>query len=52
MSLLNLVAILLLSPIAFKVMKDYLDQLKRHEEPTFDRSKFPELEGHVAEDVW
>lgn len=52
MALLNLVAILLLSPIAFKVMKDYLQQLKGHKEPTFDKSKFPELEGHIAEDVW
>ncbi len=52
MSLLNLVAILLLSPIAFKVMKDYLDQLKGHKEPTFDKSKFPELEGHLDPDVW
>jgi AGCS family alanine or glycine:cation symporter len=52
MALLNLVAILLLSPIAFKVMKDYLDQLKGDQEPTFDKSKFPELEGKIAEDVW
>jgi len=52
MALTNLVAILLLSPVAFKVMRDYVDQLGRGVEPVFDPAKFPELEGSIECDVW
>jgi AGCS family alanine or glycine:cation symporter len=52
MALVNLVAILLLSPTAIKVMRDYTDQLGRGVEPVFDRKKFPELEGKIENDVW
>jgi len=52
MALLNLAAILLLSPIAIKVMRDYTDQLGRGVVPVFEREKFPELEGRVDPDVW
>ncbi len=52
MALLNLVAILLLSPLALRVLKDYLQQLRQGREPQFDRKTFPDLEGRVGEDVW
>jgi alanine or glycine:cation symporter, AGCS family len=44
MALINIVALLLLSKLAFKVIKDYETQLKAGKTPEFDRSKFPELE--------
>ncbi|EAS44949.1 alanine:cation symporter family protein [Photobacterium profundum] len=44
MALINIVALLLLSKLAFKVIKDYETQLKAGKIPEFDRSKFPELE--------
>lgn len=44
MALINIVALLLLSKLAFKVIKDYETQLKAGKVPEFDRSKFPELE--------
>jgi AGCS family alanine or glycine:cation symporter len=52
MALVNLAAILLLSPLAVKVMRDYTDQLRRGEEPVFDPKKFPELDGRLERDVW
>lgn len=52
MAVLNLVAVVLLSGLAFKVMRDYLEQLARREEPRFDPAKFPELKGRLAPDVW
>jgi len=52
MALTNLVAIVLLSPVAFKVMRDYTSQLARGVEPVFDPARFPELEGTIERDVW
>ncbi|UCH84745.1 MAG: sodium:alanine symporter family protein [Candidatus Latescibacterota bacterium] len=52
MALVNLAAILLLSPTAAKVMRDYTDQLGRGIEPVFDPTKFPELDGQLERDVW
>ncbi|UCG51639.1 MAG: sodium:alanine symporter family protein [Candidatus Latescibacterota bacterium] len=52
MALVNLVAILLLSPVAVKVMHDYTDQLRRGVEPVFDRKKFPEIDEKLERDVW
>jgi AGCS family alanine or glycine:cation symporter len=52
MALLNLIAILLLSGIAFKVIHDYDQQLREGKEPVFDKSKYPELHHHIEEDVW
>ncbi|RJX65330.1 alanine:cation symporter family protein [Vibrio sinensis] len=50
MALTNIVAILLLSKLAIKVIKDYEEQLKQGKTPSFDRSKFPELDE--LEDAW
>ncbi|GLI56104.1 sodium:alanine symporter [Propionigenium maris DSM 9537] len=43
MALINIVAILPLSKIAFKVFHDYKTQLAAGKNPVFDRSQFPEL---------
>jgi AGCS family alanine or glycine:cation symporter len=52
MALVNLAAILLLSSLAIKVMRDYTDQLGRGVEPVFDRKKFPEINDKIDRDVW
>jgi AGCS family alanine or glycine:cation symporter len=52
MALVNLAAILLLSPVAIKLMRDYTDQLRRGIEPVFDRKKFPEIDEQLEDDVW
>ncbi|NAW67684.1 alanine/glycine:cation symporter family protein [Photobacterium halotolerans] len=44
MALINIAALVLLSNLAIKVIKDYELQVKNGQVPTFDRSKFPELD--------
>ncbi|MGF1689103.1 alanine:cation symporter family protein [Photobacterium japonica] len=44
MALINIAALVLLSGLAIRVIKDYEVQLKAGKSPEFDRSKFPELE--------
>ncbi|GAB6262423.1 alanine:cation symporter family protein [Photobacterium sp. CCB-ST2H9] len=43
MALINIIALVLLSNLAIKVIKDYEAQVKKGQVPTFDRTKFPEL---------
>lgn len=52
MALINLVAILLLSPLAFAIFRDYERQLKAGVEPTFDPSQFPKLANKVDSSAW
>jgi AGCS family alanine or glycine:cation symporter len=56
MALLNLVAIVLLSPIALRVMRDYLAQLREGHEPEFHRERLPEVDARLPaaqpEDPW
>ena len=52
MALINLVAILLLSPVAFALFRDYERQLKAGEEPTFDPGRFPRLADKVDPTAW
>ena len=52
MALVNLVALLLLSNLAIKVIKDYQQQRKAGLEPVFDPKKFPELNGKIAPGIW
>jgi AGCS family alanine or glycine:cation symporter len=52
MSLLNLVAILLLSPLALRVMRDYLSQLRDGHEPVFDPARFPDARERLSDEVW
>ncbi|MBV65332.1 MAG: sodium:alanine symporter family protein, partial [Halomonas sp.] len=44
--------ILLLSPIAFALFKDYDTQLKAGKEPVFDPSQFPKLAKKVDPNAW
>ncbi|MDX1300722.1 sodium:alanine symporter family protein [Photobacterium sp.] len=44
MVLINVAALIMLSKLAIKVIKDYEVQLKAGKTPEFDRSKFPELD--------
>lgn len=50
MALINIIALVLLSKLAIKVIKDYEEQLKQGKTPSFDRTKFPELDA--LEDAW
>jgi AGCS family alanine or glycine:cation symporter len=52
MAIVNLTAILMLSPVAIRVMRDYTDQLLSGVEPVFDRRKFPEIDKKIEYDVW
>ncbi|MFT5790674.1 MAG: AGCS family alanine or glycine:cation symporter [Shewanella sp.] len=45
MALVNISAIVLLSKVAFAVVKDYERQIKAGISPTFDASQFPEIKG-------
>ncbi|EKT63549.1 alanine/glycine:cation symporter family protein [Providencia burhodogranariea] len=52
MAITNLIAILLLSGIAFKLTKDYNMQRKAGKLPTFDINQHPELKIQVEEGIW
>ncbi|MGY4878788.1 alanine/glycine:cation symporter family protein [Vreelandella aquamarina] len=52
MALINLIAILLLSPIALALFRDYDQQLKAGKEPVFDPSQFPKLADKVDPNAW
>ncbi|WP_252345904.1 alanine:cation symporter family protein, partial [Shewanella indica] len=52
MATVNIIALVLLSGIAMRVINDYRDQLSEGKEPVFDKSKFPELEEHIEEGIW
>ena len=50
MALINIIALILLSKLAIKIIKDYEIQLKEGKTPEFDRTKFPELDD--LEGAW
>ncbi|QSX38075.1 alanine/glycine:cation symporter family protein [Shewanella sedimentimangrovi] len=52
MAIVNIVALVMLSGLAIRVINDYRQQLANGEMPVFDRRKFPELEGQLGEGVW
>lgn len=52
MAIVNLVAILLLSNEVVKLAKDYNQQLNAGKVPTFDRTKFPELDKKLEPGIW
>ncbi|MBD8011596.1 alanine:cation symporter family protein [Microbacterium sp. Re1] len=45
MAIVNLIAIALLSGVAFKLLRDYLDQRRAGLDPVFTRERMPELTG-------
>ncbi|MGV8844217.1 MAG: alanine/glycine:cation symporter family protein [Pseudomonas sp.] len=52
MAITNLIAILLLSKLAFKLSKDYNAQRKAGKLPTFDASQYPEIQRKLSPGVW
>lgn len=52
MAILNLTALLLLSGIAVKVVKDYERQRRMGKTPVFNPDHFPELRGQLEPGVW
>ncbi|WHP07243.1 MULTISPECIES: alanine/glycine:cation symporter family protein [Acinetobacter] len=53
MATINLVAILLLTPMARTLLKDYTSQLKKGiKEPEFKIDQYPELKKKVGSDIW
>ncbi|MBT8768623.1 sodium:alanine symporter family protein [Pseudomonas boanensis] len=52
MAITNLIAILLLSKLAFKLAKDYNAQRKAGKLPTFDASQYPEIQAKLEPGVW
>lgn len=52
MALLNLIAILALSPLVFLLLKDYQSQLKLNKHPEFKLSNYPKLKAKIHSDIW
>lgn len=52
MAWINLIAILLLSPLVFLLLKDYTAKLKMGKEPEFKLSEHPGLKRRVKSDIW
>ncbi|MGL5729145.1 MAG: alanine:cation symporter family protein, partial [Plesiomonas sp.] len=52
MATVNIVALLLLSGLAIRVINDYREQLQMGKTPEFDRSKFPELMEQLDNEIW
>ncbi|KKX28126.1 sodium:alanine symporter family protein [Rhizobium sp. LC145] len=51
MASINLVAIVLLSPLVVKLTRDYFEQ-RRSGAPVFDPGMYPELAGKIDADIW
>lgn len=52
MAWINLIAIILLSPLVFLLLKDYTAKLKLGKEPEFKLSEHPGLKRKIKSDVW
>lgn len=52
MATINLIAIMLLSPLVFRLIKDYTRQRKLGIEPEFKLSDHPEMQKKVKSDIW
>lgn len=52
MAWINLIAILLLSPLVFLLLKDYTAKLKMGKAPEFKLSEHPGLKRRVKSDIW
>ena len=48
MTLVNLVAIIQLSPKVFRLLDNYIEQRRNHQDPQFKRSMMPEIEQDVV----
>ncbi|CAG36003.1 alanine/glycine:cation symporter family protein [Desulfotalea psychrophila] len=52
MALVNIAAILMLSGVAFAVIKDYEGQMKAGKKPDFDANKFPKIHAQLSCNTW
>jgi AGCS family alanine or glycine:cation symporter len=52
MTIVNLVAVLLLSGLVIKLMRDYNAQLAFHVEPVFDPERYPEVRQRLPKGGW
>lgn len=52
MALINLIAIVILSPLVFLLLKDYNAKLKMGKEPEFKLSEHPGLKRKIKSDIW
>lgn len=52
MATINLIAIALLSGTVAKLTKDYFAQKKEGKVPRFHAASYPELAGHIDENIW
>lgn len=52
MALINLIAILALSPLVFLLLKDYSAKLKMGKDPEFKLSEHPGLKRRIKSDIW
>ncbi|ASK27381.1 alanine/glycine:cation symporter family protein [Neisseria chenwenguii] len=52
MAWINLIAILLLSPLVFLLLKDYTAKLKMGKDPEFKLSEHPGLKRKIKSDIW
>ncbi len=52
MATINLIAIVLLSGTVLKLTKDYFEQRRAGQEPTFHSDDYPELTGEIDSDIW
>lgn len=52
MALINLIALIALSPLVFMLLKDYQSKLRMGREPVFKLSEHPTLKRKIKSDVW
>ncbi|ERI53184.1 sodium:alanine symporter [Pseudomonas sp. EGD-AK9] len=52
MAITNLIAILLLSGLAIRLARDYNEQRKRGQLPTFDASRHPDIQARLEPGIW
>ncbi|EBW1656530.1 sodium:alanine symporter family protein, partial [Salmonella enterica subsp. enterica serovar Typhimurium] len=52
MAMTNLIAIILLSGVALKLVKDYNQQRQAGLLPTFDIRQYPELQADIEDGIW
>ena len=52
MAMVNIIALLLLSGLVVKVVKDYRQQVAQGDEPKFDVNKFPEISKQLKNSIW
>ena len=52
MATVNIIALMLLSGLAVKVVKDYREQVNQGIEPEFNIDKFPEIANQLKDSIW